>query len=130
MIRVLENDNKIFTKSTGMPYYNSFYNEDELEEYQLFKNTTYEIVEMTPTKYFEECADLKHTTVDVLKREREKHIDKIEQYMSDMGNGDKFPMPVIDYMRNQQEGLHRMYAVGELYGWDYKVPVMVVKKYK
>lgn len=129
MIKILENKD-VFTKSTGMPYYDSFYYEDELEEYQLFKNTTFDVVPMSPNEYFEECAILQHTTVGNLKRLREKHIDKIEKYISDMENGDKFPMPVIDYMRKQQEGLHRMYAVGELYGWDYEVPVMIVIKYK
>ena len=112
-----------------MPYYNSFYS-DELEDYQDLQNKTFEIVEMSPEEYFEECAKLKHTTVSKLKDEREKHIDRIEQYMDDMKNGDKFPMPVIDYVWEMQEGLHRMYAVGEAYGWDEKVPVMIIKKYR
>lgn len=127
MIRVQESID-IFTKSTGMPYYNSFYS-DELEDYQDLQNKTFEIVEMSPEEYFEECAKLKHTTSDELKQQRRKH-SKLDQYITDMENGDKFPMPVIDYVWKTQEGLHRMYAVGEIYGWDEKVPVMVIKKYR
>lgn len=129
MIRVLESDNKIFTKSTQMPYYDSFYNEYDLQELQKYKNVTYEIVNMSPNDYYWEVHRMWGTSITDLKKQKEKNA-KLYQYITDMENGDKFPMPMLDYVKKTQEGLHRMYAVGEVYGWDYEVPVMVVKRYK
>lgn len=38
-------------------------------------------------------------------------------------------MPMLNYAEKGQEGLHRMLAIGELFGWNYKVPVLVVTWY-
>ena len=39
----------------------------------------------------------------------------------------KFPLPYLNIATKQQEGRHRMYVAGELFGWDTRFPVLVVQ---
>ncbi len=96
------------------------------------KNTYSEIVEMTPYEYFEACArDCFNESTDQLIKSRRmdkntlEHLKQVLQIYKK-----KFPIPYIDYATQynaQQEGLHRMMVAGDLYGWDTKFPVQIIK---
>ena len=101
---------------------------------QQAKNLTGEIIMMSPKEYYERCSrDIFNgrSSVDELKRSREysKFKDNtsfIDKYKSLMQSGTKFPLCTLNYANPTQEGLHRMYAAGKLYGWNTKFPVLVV----
>jgi hypothetical protein len=90
------------------------------------KNREGKIVQMSPNEYYKNVADrIFHTTVDDLKQQRTAipgHIDKLKKVITD--KKEQFPMCFIDYPDQEQEGLHRMYVAGELFGWDHKFPVL------
>ena len=103
----------------------------EADYYREHKNKKGEIVYMTPEEYFERCAEGFKSTVEKLKSSRMKypgheHIDDIKKIITEKGK--KLPIPYLDYTNGfGQEGLHRMMAVGELFGWtETKFPVLVI----
>ena len=118
----------VFKLDTDTSYYNNFLNEEDLAYMQKSKNRTGEVVYMTPEQYYEECATkiFRDTSVESLKQQRRRNGEYIEQYKDDMLAGDKFPLCFLNYADNSQEGLHRMMAAGEAFGWDTKFPVLVV----
>ncbi len=127
-------DGTPFKPDTGTSYYDNFLNANDLAYMQKAKNRNGEIIMMTPNEYFEACAndifEGRHTVAD-LKRQREYSRFKdgkafIDKYVEDMKSGDKFPLCFLNYADSSQEGLHRMYAAGEAFGWDTKFPVLVV----
>ena len=110
-----------------MSYYNDFLNPKDLEYMQKAKNRTGEVVKMTPEEYYESCAkDIFNVTVDHLMKSRKVDETLIDKYKDAMKSGDVFPLCSIDYANKTQEGLHRMLAAGEEFGWDIKYPVLVV----
>lgn len=119
----------IFKMDTDTSYYNNFLNEKDLAYMQKSKNRTGEVVYMTPVQYYEEC--VKHifedTTVESLKLQRSSNSEYINKYKEDMLAGDKFPLCYLNYADHGQEGLHRMMAAGEAFGWNIKFPVLVVR---
>lgn len=121
---------------TGYTFYNQFLNPEELKYMEENKNLTGYIDMMSPEDYYSECGELARVPVELLKRQRESsHIDdtldirKIDKYIEDMKAGNKFPLCFLDYSTNGQEGLHRMYAAGEVFGWDTEFPVLIVEPY-
>ena len=130
--------NEVFnTASTGTSYYDTFLNKKDLEYMQDAKNLTGHIEMMTPQEYFEACAkDIfqgRHTA-DQLKKQREASKNKdgkqmLSDYIEAMQSGSVFPLCFLNYADLGQEGLHRMYAAGEAFGWDTKFPVLVVEPY-
>lgn len=119
----------VFKLDTDTSYYNNFLNEKDLAYMQKSKNRTGEIVYMTPSQYYQECATniFEETTVEDLKRQRRANSEDIAQYTQDMLSGDKFPLCYLNYADHGQEGLHRMMAAGEAFGWDTKFPVLIVR---
>ena len=117
-----------FKRSTGTSYYDNFLNDKDLKYMQKSKNRTGEIVMMSPAEYYEECATniFEGSSVTSLKLQRGSNSELIQQYEEDMKNGDKFPLCYLNYPDHAQEGLHRMMAAGNVYGWDTKFPVLVV----
>ena len=84
---------------------------------------------MSPNEYLERCAkDIFNSTyektVGIIKKNNAKIISK---YAKDMLNGDKFPLPYLDYVHKQQEGRHRALAVIEAFGEDSIMPVIVIR---
>ena len=128
---------KFDTSSTHFSYYDNFLNPKDLEYMQKSKNRTGRIVMMSPREYYDECVNnifQGRVSLDSLRRQREYSKDEkgsrlIDNYREDMENGDTFPLCYINYADNGQEGLHRMYAAGEAFGWDIKYPVLVVEPY-
>lgn len=118
---------------TGMSFYDDFLSNDHktLEYLKNSKNLVGEVVMMSPDEYFQACADYgfidSHPTVDSLKKGRAKDT-KILDHLKDVLTSYKkrFPMPMLNKADPGQEGLHRMMVIGDMFGWDYKVPVLVV----
>nr|DAD78125.1 MAG TPA: hypothetical protein [Siphoviridae sp. ctrgt10] len=92
------------------------------------KGVTARIVDMTPEEYFEECATLFHNSVESQKKQIAADTETIE-HLTDVIKkfGKRFPIPYINIANNSQEGRHRMYVLGELFGWDKAVPVLIIQ---
>ena len=113
------------TTTTGTSYYNQFINSPK---YMIDKkNLVGEIKWMTPIEYFEGCAKIFNSTVDKQIRQTaadKATFDKLTQVLTHYKR--KFPIGHLDFAELSQEGRHRMYAAGELVGWDVKQPVLVI----
>jgi hypothetical protein len=115
---------------TKTSYYNDFLTADGLKYMQDQKNRTGEIVYMSPDEYFRECASkIFNVSQQYLEDSRSNNTDTIIEYTSAMKRGDVFPLPYINYADTAQEGLHRMMAAGDAFGWNTKFPVLVVTVY-
>lgn len=99
------------------------------EEYmKTAKNRVGKIVMMSPKEYYDICAKRFHTSPEELRRQRgydRNYIEKLKEVITEKKV--KFPMTFIDLTsEGSQEGLHRMLAAAELFGWDHKFPVLIV----
>ena len=88
------------------------------------------IVQMSPKEYFEACAEGFGSTFSNQITSVKSDVD-ILQHLADVLQKYKvrFPITYLDYSYNRfnQEGRHRMYVAGELFGWDTKHPVMIIR---
>lgn len=104
--------------------------DDMLEDpaYYETKGYTARIVEMSPEEYFEHCAELFSNSVEAQKRQIAADVnvlDNLTQVIKKYHR--RFPIPFINIKDRTQEGRHRMYVLGELFGWDKKVPVLIIQ---
>ena len=105
--------------------------DDMLEDpdyYEQKKGYTGRIIEMSPEDYFKECANLFGTSIEAQKRQIAADtgvLDKLTQVIKKYHR--RFPIPFINIKDRTQEGRHRMYVLGELFGWDKKVPVLIIQ---
>lgn len=88
------------------------------------KGVTSEIIEMTAKEYFDSIDKYiyRNPYAGVVPR-------KVDAYAEDMKNGDKFPMPYLNYSDVYgpgQEGRHRMLAMAKAFGNQTKAKVLVV----
>lgn len=123
------NGDVIDTHHTGISFYDQFLTTKDIDYLREKKNLQGTIVMMSPQKYYEECANnIFGCSVEKLKKERGEYdrpiIDKLHSVLNVYKK--KLCMPMINYADKGQEGLHRMLAIAELFGWDHKVPVLVV----
>lgn len=128
----------VFNKNTtGTSYYDNFLNEKDLNYMQKAKNLDGVIEMMSPSEYFEACANEifkgRHNA-EQLKQQRQVTKDRngnqlVAQYEDAMKAGKQFPLCFLNYADSSQEGLHRMYAAGEAFGWDTEFPVLVIRPY-
>lgn len=97
-----------------------------------YDGIVYDIVDLTPIQYFELCGKVQdiapETLMDYIKTDERQlaHIkDVILKYHK------RLQMPYVSFSKmdevSGQEGRHRMYALGEMFGWDKEFPVMVVQ---
>lgn len=124
--------NVIDTRHTGISFYDQFLTDKEIDYLRNKKNLKGTIVEMSPAEYYEECAtNIFNCSVEKLKRERGEYDRPIINKLHNVLNvyKKKLCMPMINYADKGQEGLHRMLAIAELFGWHHKVPVLVVDWY-
>ena len=130
-IRAAVSPDRVFNiGDTKVSFYNDFLTDQGLEYMQKNKNRTGEIVYMSPDEYFRECATkVFGISQKELEAQRSANTDTIIKYISDMKSGDVFPLCYINYADKQQEGLHRMMAAGDAFGWNTKFPVLVVTAY-
>ena len=121
------------TKTTGVSFYNELLpDSSEADYYRKEMNLEGEIQYLTPQQYFEICAEyiFPNSSVDRLKKGRSLDTQSVDTIKTVIDNNVRLPMTYIDYARHTQEGLHRMYVLGELYGWDdIKYPVLVIDWY-
>lgn len=120
------NGSDIFdTRKTGMSFYDDFIRDPKYMEKN--KNLTAEIKLLSPREYFEGCADIFNSTPQTQISQTGRDEDTIEHLKQVILNyKKKFPITFLNYAQNQQEGRHRMYVAGELFGWDKKHPVLVI----
>ena len=118
---------------TGMSFYDDFLSNDvrTLEYLKNKKNLTGSVVMMSPEEYFKECSSYgfldSHPSIETLKQQRaadKKTLNHLKDVLTVYKK--KFPMPMINKAQNGQEGLHRMMVIGDMFGWDHKVPVLIV----
>lgn len=84
---------------------------------------------MSPTEYLDRCVkDIFHGSwnKDIVPIKK-YNAETITKYANAMMNGDKFPIPYLDYTTENQEGRHRALAVIEAFGEDSVMPVLVIK---
>lgn len=128
-IRAAVSPDSVFdVNDTHVSYYNDFLTPDGLKYMQEKKNRTGEIVYMSPDEYFRICAkDIFGIPQKELEAQRSANTSTIIEYVSAMKRGDKFPLCFVNYADKSQEGLHRMMAAGDAFGWNTKFPVLVVR---
>lgn len=128
-IRATTENHNLFEMSTHTSYYDNFLNEKDLEYMRKAKNRDGAIVMMTPDEYYEGAVEIfqhRYNASELVKQRSDKYTD---QYVEDMKNGAKFPLPYLNYADPGQEGLHRMLAAKRAFGADVKYPVLVVTVY-
>ena len=123
--------NNIFdTSTTGVSFYNELIpGSSEERYYKEEKNLYGKIVNLTPQQYFEACVKyaFPNSSVDKLKQERQRDTESLETIKTVIDNGVQLPMTIVNIAQQTQEGLHRMYVVGEMFGWDSNsYPVLIV----
>ena len=105
--------------------------DDMLEDpayYEEKKGYTGRIIEMSPEDYFKECAELFGSSIEAQKRQIAADTDVLDKLIQVIKKYHKrFPIPYINIKDRTQEGRHRMYVLGELFGWDKKVPVLIIQ---
>ena len=110
---------------TGMSFYDEFVTNPSYMEKQ--KNLKAEIQYMTPLEYFYGCASIFNSTADKQLSQTGADKNTIEHLKAVINEyGKQFPVTILNFAQNTQEGRHRMYVAGELFGWQEKFPVMVI----
>jgi len=126
-------DNIFDTSTTGVSYYNELLpGSSEENYYRNQKNLVGEIIYLTPEQYFENCVKyaFPNSSVEKLKKERSRDTESLETIRTVIDNNVQLPMTMINAAAGSQEGLHRMYVVGEDYGWNNKkYPVLFIDYY-
>ena len=125
-------DGTPFKCDTGTSFGNDFLNKKDLKYRQEYKNRTGEIVMMSPEDYFWECSQYGFShfvSVNNLKKQRKANQANVDYLKDLMKKGTKIDMCYINRADHGQEGLHRMMAAGDLYGWSKKFPVLVIDVY-
>lgn len=114
--------------TTGTSDNDEFLSEKGREYKLTHKNRKGGIVYMSPNEYFRTCAhDLFHVPVSKLIGGRRGDEDSLQWQKQQIQNGNKLPLPYINYSNGEQEGLHRMMALGDVFGWDEEFPVLVIE---
>ncbi|MBR5183370.1 MAG: hypothetical protein IKW15_02725, partial [Bacteroidales bacterium] len=113
------------TTKTGMSFYNDIlHNPEYMEKHNNLKG---EIVMMTPTEYFQGCADIFGSTYDrqvSYTKSDTSTIDHLVKVIKDKKV--KFPIGFLNFAEGSQEGRHRMFVAGMLSGWQTEQPVLVI----
>lgn len=129
----VQGTNVVDETTTGVSFYNDFLKQSELQYLRDNHNLIGDIVSMSPKQYYEQCAKYawEHpVSVTSLIKQRQANPETIN-HLKDvvLVYKRKLCMPYINKANKAQEGLHRMLAIAEMFGWDHKVPVLVVDWY-
>lgn len=107
--------------TTDMPYYDNLLKNPDY--YKRAKGLIGEIVRISPELYFALCAVMREEKS--LKGELSALVPEyIDKYAKAMRAGDKFPIPVLELLKNQQEGRQRVAAAQKI-GLK-EIPVLLV----
>ena len=97
-----------------------------------YDNVCYTIIDLTPTQYFELCGKVQDMSPEEIIRfigMDEQQITHIKDVILKFNK--RLPLPYVSFSSvadvSGQEGRHRMYALGEMFGWDAEFPVMVIQ---
>ena len=97
-----------------------------------YDNVCYTIIDLTPTQYFELCGKVQEMSPEEIIRfigRDERQIAHIKDVILKFNK--RLPLPYVSFSSvadvSGQEGRHRMYALGEMFGWDAEFPVMVIQ---
>lgn len=84
------------------------------------------IVYMTPDQYYILDAKIHNTNATTITH----HIfkDTALEYKNRMLDGEKFPIPVLDFYQKTQEGRHRTYAI-KMINAELEMPVLIIKDF-
>lgn len=126
----VQGTNVVDETTTGVSFYNDFLKKSELQYLRDKHNLIGDIVSMSPKQYYEQCAKYawEHpVSVTSLIKQRQADPETIN-HLKDvvLVYKRKLCMPYINKANKAQEGLHRMLAIAEMFGWDHRVPVLVV----
>lgn len=128
-------------------YYDDLLNGIDADYYKDRKNVKARIDYMTPEEYYKESTYIFNNykgspaNTNEVKRQRKgsitedfdtwapKGVNKVEYLKKCLQEGKKMNIAYLDYKNGEQEGLHRMMAVGDIVGWDVKFPVLIIEPY-
>ena len=116
----------IFDTKTHVPYYDSLISD---KEYAKKHNLQTKIEQMSPNEYFDICGTVIFPNSSPEKLKQQRARDKVvndEIYDLIVKYKKKVFLPYINYAEQTQEGLHRMYVAGEIFGWNHKFPVLII----
>lgn len=86
------------------------------------------IVKMTPDEYFGYCGKLFDSSADEQKKQTSADRGVIQALTDVLVKYKKrFPIPYLNFHTKEQDGRHRMHTIGKLYGFETKVPVLVIQ---
>lgn len=117
----------IFANKTYTPFYDGMMKDPEY--YAKKHNLKGEIKMLSPKQYYEICANDIFNNVSVQQLLDSRRYDKsINDDLIELITEHKrrLFLPYINLAERQQEGLHRMYVAGEMFGWNHKFPVLVI----
>ena len=107
----------------NIPFYDELLKSQEARNRE---NRKLEIVQMSPREYFRGCAEVFNSTFDKQIRQVREDKETLDYIQSEMDKGHKLPLTWLDYgAERSQDGRHRMYVVGNAFGWDEKYPVAI-----
>ena len=97
-----------------------------------YDGVCYTIIDLTPTQYFELCGKVQEMSPEEIIRfigMDKRQIAHIKDVILKFNK--RLPLPYVSFSSAEevsgQEGRHRMYALGEMFGWDTEFPVMVIQ---
>ena len=107
----------------SIPYYNDLLKSQAARDRA---NVKMRIAKMSPREYFRECAKIFGSTFDAQIRQVKDDKETLDYLQGQLDRGHKFPVTWLDCSDEKtQDGRHRMYVVGNAFGWDEKYPVVV-----
>lgn len=124
----IEDNEIIDIKVTGMPYYQEFIQNPNWENLQAT------IDWLSPNEYYATVSENSlvrgwYFSIEYLKKDRGAHTKELANIKSVITElNKKLCIPILDFYHKKQEGLHRMMVIGDMYGWDFKVPVLVIRQ--
>ena len=97
-----------------------------------YDGVCYTIIDLTPTQYFELCGKVQEMSPEEIIKfigMDERQIAHIKDVILKFNK--RLPLPYVSFSSAEevsgQEGRHRMYTLGEMFGWDVEFPVMVIQ---
>ena len=91
------------------------------------KNLVGIIKQLTPMEYFQECAKIFNSTFNGQVNQIKGDVNTLNKLKEVLFTYKRtFPITYLNYAEKGQEGRHRMYLIGELFGWNKKYPVLII----
>jgi len=113
-----------YIDKTDTPFYDNMI--EKPEYFKENKGLIFEIKEMSPEEYINECAKMQESSL-----ERQKSMISEESQLSikkAIEEGEKLYLPYLDYSNNTQEGRNRVYFAKNVLNLS-KVPVLIIKSF-